>query len=359
MVRRYISTKTIVSMVLLAVVGISISLYAYSGGISGRTMKSGSGCSCHGSANTGVTVTIAGPNSLAINTSGTYTVTITGGPLAAAGCDIAASTGTLATVNSDLQVMSGELTQNSPKAPTSGSVTFQFSYTAPATSGNQTLYATGISVNNTGGTSGDSWNYATNFTVSVTGTTPVELKSFTATLEGSAVKLNWSTATEINNFGYKIDRMDVKTSNWENIAFIKGNGNSTVTHNYEYLDKDVNSGNYTYRLVQMDFDGAITYHKLQGEVSVTAPANFELSQNYPNPFNPSTMIKYQLPENSDVSIKIYNAVGKEVAQLVNGNIPAGVHEVSFNAEHLSSGVYYYAIKAGNKFIQTRKMVLLK
>jgi hypothetical protein len=346
-------------MVLLAVVGISISLYAYSGGITGRTLKNGSGCGCHNAINTGVTVTIAGPSSLAINTAGTYTLTITGGPLAAAGCDIAASSGTLATVNSDLQVMSGELTHNSPKAPTSGSVIFQFSYTAPATSGNQTLYATGISVNNNGVTSGDSWNNAVNFTVSVTGTTPVELKSFTATLDGSAVKLNWSTATEINNFGYKIDRMDTKTSNWENIAFIKGNGNSTITHNYEYLDKNVNSGNYTYRLVQMDFDGTITYHKLQGEVTVTAPANFELSQNYPNPFNPSTVIRYQVPENSDVSIKVYNAIGKEVADLVNGNIAAGVHEVTFDASHLSSGVYYYAIKAGNSFIQTRKMVLMK
>jgi hypothetical protein len=153
--------------------------------------------------------------------------------------------------------------------------------------------------------------------------------------------------------------MDMKISNWENIAFVKGYGNSTVTHNFEYTDKNLNSGNYAYRLVQMDFDGTITYHKLQGEVTVTAPANFELSQNYPNPFNPSTVIRYQVPENSDVSIKVYNAVGKEVAQLVNGNIAAGVHEVTFDASHLSSGVYYYAIKAGNKFIQTRKMVLLK
>ncbi|MDR3609232.1 MAG: T9SS type A sorting domain-containing protein, partial [Ignavibacteriaceae bacterium] len=321
--------------------------------------KNGSGCTCHSSINTAVTVTITGPSSLSVNTAGTYTLTITGGPLAAGGCDIAASSGTLATVNSDLQLLSGELTQVSPKSASSGSVTFQFSYTAPATTGNQTLYATGISVNSNNSSSGDAWNNAPNFTVSVTAVTPVELKSFTASISGSDVQLNWSTATEINNSGYRIDRMNLNNTSWETIAFIKGSGNSTINHEYTYTDRNLNAGRYTYRLVQVDFNGSAAIHNLQGEVNIPAPLNYELSQNYPNPFNPSTLIKYQLPENSDVNIKIYNASGEEVAQPVNGNMPAGAHEVVFNASHLSSGVYYYVIRAGNQFVQTKKMILLK
>jgi Secretion system C-terminal sorting domain len=89
------------------------------------------------------------------------------------------------------------------------------------------------------------------------------------------------------------------------------------------------------------------------------PAKFSLEQNYPNPFNPSTKIQYNLPENSFVSLKIYNAIGKEVASLVNGVVPAGSHEILFDASGLNSGVYFYTLKAGNNFVQTRKMILMK
>jgi hypothetical protein len=359
MVRQYFSRKSIVNIILLAVAAISITIYASSNGRTGTTLKNGSGCTCHGSASSSVTVVITGPNTLVVNTQGTYTLTITGGPLVTGGCNIAASAGTLGIVTSDLKVSNTELTQSSPKAASSGSISFQFTYTAPATQGNQTLYADGLSADNTGGTGGDAWNNAANFTVSVTAVTPVELSSFTASIIGSDVRLNWSTATEINNSGYKIDRMNVNSTDWETIASIKGNGNSTMMHDYIYTDKNLNAGRYSYRLVQMDFNGTTTIHKLQGEVIISAPANFGLSQNYPNPFNPSTLIKYQVPENSNVNIKIYTTDGKEVAQLVNGEVPAGTHEVLFNAAHLSSGVYYYAIRAGNKFIQTKKMMLLK
>ena len=89
------------------------------------------------------------------------------------------------------------------------------------------------------------------------------------------------------------------------------------------------------------------------------PAKFSLEQNYPNPFNPSTKIQYDLPENSFVSLKVYNTIGKEVASLVNGVVPAGSHEVMFNASQLNSGVYFYTLQTGNNFVQTRKMILMK
>ncbi|MBK7629956.1 MAG: T9SS type A sorting domain-containing protein [Ignavibacteriales bacterium] len=94
------------------------------------------------------------------------------------------------------------------------------------------------------------------------------------------------------------------------------------------------------------------------------PTDFELSQNYPNPFNPSTTIRYAVPNESKVSISVFNLLGQEVATLVNDIQSAGYHEVEFNASELSSGVYLYRINAvssvGSKeFTSTKKFVLLK
>ncbi len=90
------------------------------------------------------------------------------------------------------------------------------------------------------------------------------------------------------------------------------------------------------------------------------PDGFELSQNYPNPFNPSTSIGFEIPSNSEVSLKVYNMQGKEVADLVNDRRDAGRYEVNFDAAKygLSSGTYIYAIKAGN-FSQSKKMTIVK
>jgi hypothetical protein len=88
------------------------------------------------------------------------------------------------------------------------------------------------------------------------------------------------------------------------------------------------------------------------------PAGFKLYDNYPNPFNPSTTIRYSIPEASFTALKIYNALGKEVAALVNETKSAGTYEVEFNALDLTSGIYFYTIQAGS-FKETKKMILLK
>ena len=98
------------------------------------------------------------------------------------------------------------------------------------------------------------------------------------------------------------------------------------------------------------------------EVDVNAPDEFTLYQNYPNPFNPSTTIEYSLPENADVSISIYNALGELVKTLINGTVEAGYQKATFNASSLTSGTYIYQIKAvsnGKTFVDTKKMVLIK
>jgi hypothetical protein len=90
----------------------------------------------------------------------------------------------------------------------------------------------------------------------------------------------------------------------------------------------------------------------------SVPVQFTLEQNYPNPFNPTTAISYQLSTNSFVTLKVYDLLGREVATLVNGQREAGSYQTTFDASHLSSGVYLYQLRAGD-YVQTRKMALMK
>ena len=90
----------------------------------------------------------------------------------------------------------------------------------------------------------------------------------------------------------------------------------------------------------------------------TIPTKYFISQNFPNPFNPTTKIRYEIPKESFVSLKVYDMLGREVKSLVNEEKPAGSYEINFNAYNLSSGIYFYTIKAGG-FVQTKKLILLK
>jgi streptogramin lyase len=198
--------------------------------------------------------------------------------------------------------------------------------------------------------------------LTVTGTIiPVELSSFSASVNGNNVTLNWSTATETNNSGFYIERSvisnEMRNLFWESISFINGTGTTTETQSYSYTNNGLSSGQYLYRLKQIDFDGTFEYSN-EVEVVVAVPDKFELSQNYPNPFNPSTKIKYQIATSNPVSLKIYDVLGNEVATLVNELQSTGNYEVTFDASTLPSGIYIYKLQAGS-FIETKKMILLK
>ncbi|MDX1378079.1 MAG: T9SS type A sorting domain-containing protein, partial [Anaerolineales bacterium] len=97
--------------------------------------------------------------------------------------------------------------------------------------------------------------------------------------------------------------------------------------------------------------------------TVTAPDIFEVQQNYPNPFNPNTTIKYSIPREAFVTIKIFNVLGEKITELVNTNLKAGLHEVVFDASKISSGIYFYLVEAkaidGGNYFDTKKMILLK
>ena len=94
------------------------------------------------------------------------------------------------------------------------------------------------------------------------------------------------------------------------------------------------------------------------EDEVAMPSAFKLEQNYPNPFNPITKINWQMPARSQVTLKVYDVLGNEVASLVNEDKEAGYHSIDFDGGELPSGVYFYSLRAGN-FIDTKNMILLK
>jgi hypothetical protein len=186
---------------------------------------------------------------------------------------------------------------------------------------------------------------------------PVELTSFTAFVTGKAVTLNWSTATEINNSGFEIQR-STNNKNWNAAAFIEGKGTTTSPADYNYVDNSITSGKYFYRLKQIDFDGSSEYSNTV-EVYVGIPDGFVLEQNYPNPFNPSTKIKFGFDQNTKAELKIFDVLGNEVVKLFNETAEAGrIYEVNFNASALASGVYYYRLSGDNR-TEIKKMMLLK
>lgn len=157
--------KLIFTVILIALFAFSsILVYAFGSGITGRTKKTTtSGCSCHNAASTAdVIVTITGPDTVVINQTKQFSLTVSKASKNGAGLDIAAKTGTLSPVSSNIHLSSGELTQNSNIPMTSGTVTVQFNYTAPSTAGTDTLFATGLATNSDGTTSSDDWNWAPN-----------------------------------------------------------------------------------------------------------------------------------------------------------------------------------------------------
>jgi hypothetical protein len=199
---------------------------------------------------------------------------------------------------------------------------------------------------------------------------PVELTYFSAeyrvqsAMADKSVELKWTTATEVNNYGFNIERRETgngKSETWIKIGFVQGYGNSNSPKEYFFLDSTPPSGKIHYRLKQIDFDGQFEYSGIV-EVIIDIPAQFSLKQNYPNPFNPITTIKYSIPNvgtGFSLSIlKVYDILGSEVATLVNEKQSAGNYEVKFDGSKLASGVYFYKLQAG-KYSSIRKLLLIK
>lgn len=206
-------------------------------------------------------------------------------------------------------------------------------------------------------------NYVARFT-DTENPLPVELTSFTASLAGNSINLNWSTATETNNKGFGIERASSLQNgtlpdqkNWLGIGFIKGNGTTTDSKHYSYTDYNLKAGIYSYRLKQIDYNGASRYSN-EIEVNFKGSRRYVLEQNYPNPFNPSTSIKYSLPQAGNVKLSVYDGTGREIETLINKWQTAGNYTIKFNASRFSSGIYFYRLST-NGFSYTKKLILLK
>lgn len=216
--------------------------------------------------------------------------------------------------------------------------------------------------------------------ITANGVLPVELTSFTASSSSNNVTLNWETATEVNNYGFNIERTETIETNsqnpddiqWETIGFVQGYGNSNSPKQYEFIDarlfgENPAGENLQYRLKQIDTDGSYTYYSTIAEVdnSVTSiednklSNDFSLSQNYPNPFNPVTNIEFSLPRKGFTTLRVYNTLGEEVAELVSSVLAEGKHTVSFNADNLPSGIYVYRLNLKSDFSKEKKMLVIK
>ena len=201
-----------------------------------------------------------------------------------------------------------------------------------------------------------------------------ELGNFSASVvDGKHVRLDWNTLTELNNYGFDVERSLENSGSFTTLpnSFVAGYGTSGTPQAYSFIDTTVGIGNWFYRLKQIDVGGAFHYSDTvqvglpTGVHEKTLPKVFALYQNYPNPFNPTTLIRYDIPLESYVTVKVYNTLGQRVATLVDGVESVGYKSISWNASGVASGMYFYHMKAtsvanpGKTFTQVKKMMLVK
>jgi hypothetical protein len=241
--------------------------------------------------------------------------------------------------------------------------------TLVTTAGGERLFTVSLTVTNQSQTAGLSWDagnsaliatpgtFTTNvFTGSNNAPLPIQLALFSAeAVKNSAVTLKWSTASEVNNYGFEVQRSSTSVGGFAPLsgAFIAGNGTTTVPHDYTYTDGTAGGVKYYYRLRQIDLDG--TFHFTDpimpvatGEEQENVPSEFALEQNYPNPFNPTTVVEFSLPRESRVTIDLFNILGQKVMTLLDETRSAGTYRVPINGSAMASGIYLYRMTAGGK-----------
>ncbi len=193
---------------------------------------------------------------------------------------------------------------------------------------------------------------------------PVEVTSFAAAAAGTTATLRWQTATELNNYGFEVERrglengeVGMKNTEWKKVGFVQGAGTSNAPKEYSFTDSKLSSGRYAYRLEQIDNNGAYKYsHSVEIEIAV--PTEFVLSQNYPNPFNPTTNVEFGIRDACHVTLHVFDLLGREVAILVNEKKDAGRYSVQWDATRMASGVSFYTLQAG-EYRDSKRLMLLK
>ncbi len=196
---------------------------------------------------------------------------------------------------------------------------------------------------------------------------PIQLGNFTGTmLDQQKVRLNWTTLSEISNYGFEVQKSGTLTSQYRTIpnSFIPGHGTTNEPRHYSWIDSAATPGERYYRLKQIDLNGSVHYSdgiRVEANTTVSGnrtPTAFSLDQNYPNPFNPVTTIAYAIPKQITVRLEVYNLLGHRVALLVDKVQTAGFYSEKFDGGSLASGVYFYRLQAGS-FVQTRKLMIMQ
>lgn len=352
----------------LALLGLFCALMLFSAGthlqhgIVGLTQMNGEGCLCHNfNRDETVRLTLSGPDSLYAGSNAVYTLKVTGGPKVTGGLNIAVRKGALAPVDTTTQIIDNELTHTRPKPFVNDTLTFKFRYSAPLTTGNDTLFSVSLSTNgDLIPTELDKWNFGIPFRVRILPVVPVELSAFSASGVQAGVALHWSTISEVNNAGFKVYQRTAENAAWKEVAFVKGNGTTQQKQDYSIV---INTRESTqYRLEQYDFNGSYRSVAQSGFIAPQIPAGFNVVQNYPNPFNNSTIVRITLPDAGFVTLDVYSLNGEKVKSVIPGSKGAGEYREMLNLEGLSAGTYFYRVTlntGARVFTDTKKLVYLK
>jgi hypothetical protein len=189
----------------------------------------------------------------------------------------------------------------------------------------------------------------------------VELTSFYASVFSNGVRLNWSTATELNNLGFEIQKKEINNV-YSSIGFVNGNGTTNEPKTYTFTESNVAQGVYSYRLKAIQFDSTFEYSNILN-VEVTSPNQTSLEQNYPNPFDKSTTFSYVLRKPSSVTFDISDFNNNpKIPAIWQRDLPAGYHSIIFDLSFLlPSNGYNILMTAkesdGTSFLLKKEFIL--
>jgi hypothetical protein len=194
---------------------------------------------------------------------------------------------------------------------------------------------------------------------------------FSARIKNKTIYLNWRVLNIKEISYFELFRLDPKKKEFEKLEdsktdyddyFDKAKSNEGVTqYKFDYEDKPERDGVYFYKLKAYKSNGQILFESEEIKIGITGVRNFKLEQNNPNPFNPTTIIKYELFEATYVKLKVFDLIGKEIANLFEGSQGPGTYSVEFDASNyanLPSGIYFYKLET-NISTEVKKMILTK
>ena len=192
---------------------------------------------------------------------------------------------------------------------------------------------------------------------------PVELATLEATHDGDAVRLTWRTASETNNAGFNVQRRVEPTTEavtaWTTVGFVEGSGTTSEPMTYRFTDADVPfaADSIAYRLRQVDTDGTTELSDVV-TVALASPDQVEFRSPFPNPARQQAVLRYAVPEPTDVTVAVYDVLGRRVATWVRDRTGTGRHEQTVRLGGLAAGTYFVRLHAGST-VQTRRLTIVR